>query len=157
MSCLHLVEATWDRKRKKHPHSLCNSIRQVNHLNAVTACMDILGRDIVLKTDNWSSPLATCARNIPSCPCTGRGCIMSRDRPACGCYAGVRGSPSTACFIYFCAICSADNLTLRMSTVYLLFVPAFLLLLALENLRLSRIIVLALSHTCCCFLSHYWN
>jgi hypothetical protein len=57
------------------------------------------------------------------------------------------GSPLTVCFVYFCATCSADNPTIRMSLLSLLFVLMFLLLLALESLSLSRIVVLMLNHT----------
>jgi hypothetical protein len=44
-------------------------------------------------------------------------------------YAGVRGSPSTVCFVYFYAIFSVNRLTIRMS----LFALAFLLLLAVKS------------------------
>jgi len=47
----------------------------------------------------------------------------------------------------FCATASADNLTVRMSIISLLFVLMFLLLLALESSNLPRVIVLVLNHT----------
>jgi hypothetical protein len=58
-------------------------------------------------------------------------------------YASVRGSPSTVCFVYFYAIFSVNDLTIRMS----LFALAFLLLLALGSLSLSRIVRLVLDHS----------
>ena len=62
-------------------------------------------------------------------------------------YASVRRSSSTVCFVIFCATASADNLTVRMSIISLLFVLMFLLLLALESSNLPRVIVLVLNHT----------
>ena len=62
-------------------------------------------------------------------------------------YASVRRSSSTVCFVIFCATASADNLTVRMSIISLLFVLMFLMLLALESSNLPRVIVLVLSHT----------
>ena len=62
-------------------------------------------------------------------------------------YASVRRSSSTVCFVFFCATASADNLTVRMSILSLLFVLMFLLLLALESSNLPRVIVLVLNHT----------
>ena len=47
----------------------------------------------------------------------------------------------------FCATASADNLTVRMYILSLLFVLMFLLLLALESSNLPRVIVLVLNHT----------
>jgi hypothetical protein len=60
---------------------------------------------------------------------------------------GVCWSPSTVCFIYSRAISSADNPTVRMSTLPLTFVVASLLILALGSLSLPWIIVLVLNHT----------
>jgi len=62
-------------------------------------------------------------------------------------YASVRRSSSTVRFVIFCATASADNLTVRMSIISLLFVLMFLLLLALENSNLPWVIVLVLNHT----------
>ena len=62
-------------------------------------------------------------------------------------YASVRRSSSTVCFVIFCATASADNLTVRMSIISLLFVLMFLMLLALESSNLPRVIVLVLNHT----------
>jgi hypothetical protein len=61
-------------------------------------------------------------------------------------YVDVRGSPLVDCFIYFCAIFSADNPTVRMPTLPLLFILTFLQLLALGSLSLSQIVVLVLLH-----------
>ena len=47
----------------------------------------------------------------------------------------------------FCATASADNLTVRMSILSLLFVLMCLLLLALESSNLPRVIVLVLNKT----------
>ena len=57
-------------------------------------------------------------------------------------YTGVRASTSTVS-----PSSTLSTLTTRMSTVSLLFVVAFLMLLALGNLSLSRIAVLVLNHT----------
>ena len=62
-------------------------------------------------------------------------------------YASVHESPLTVCFVYFCALSSAENLTVRMPTLSQLFILVFLLLLALESLSLSRIVMLVLNHT----------
>jgi hypothetical protein len=61
-------------------------------------------------------------------------------------YAGVRDIHRWSAS-YFCSISSADNPTISMSAISLLFVLAFLLLLALGNLSLSWIIALMLNHT----------
>ena len=62
-------------------------------------------------------------------------------------YASVHESLLTVCFVYFCALSSAKNLTVRMPTLSLLFILVFLRLLALESLSLPRIVVLVLNHT----------
>ena len=62
-------------------------------------------------------------------------------------YASVHESPLTVCFVYFCALSSAENLTVRMPTLSLLFVLVFLMLLTLESLSLFRIAVLVLNRT----------
>ena len=62
-------------------------------------------------------------------------------------YVSVCRSPSTFCFVFFCAIASADNPTVRMSILSMLFLLMFLLLLALESSTLSQIVVLVINHS----------
>ena len=135
-----------------------------------------MGRDVVLKIENSSLPFATVLRchhlshpttdmtsapgeqvfeaYVSSCPCTGRGrirflgsTIVTVRWTSSSLYASVCRSSSTICFVFFCDTASADNLTIRMSILSLLFVLMCLLLLALESSNLPRVIVLVLNHT----------
>ena len=121
--------------------------------------MYILGQDVVLSKENlffllplcctaavFPIPPPTCHRRwerrspkptSPRVPTRGRGSIRflgsvvaTARWTSSSLYANIRQSPSTVCFVFFCAIASADNPIVRMYILSLLFVLMFLLLLA---------------------------
>ena len=128
---------------------------QITHLLLLSLCCAAAVFPILSPTCHRRRESISLNHTSPRVPAQGRGRIrLLRSVVVIACwtfsslYAGIRGFPSTVYFVYYCAISSTDNPTvIMMPTLTLLFVIAFLLLLALQSLSLPRIVVLVLIDT----------